>query len=300
MRKKPPVLKKGDAVAIVATARKVNLDELNFAIRLLESWELNPIIGSSIGLSNHQFAGSDQERATDFQNQLNDPKIKTIWCARGGYGTVRMLDLIDFSNFKNHPKWIIGYSDVTAIHAHLQSENQMSIHAEMPALIEKKTQTTADSLKQMLFGKNLFYQWENSGKFYRNGGVEAELVGGNLSVLYSLLGSKSSIHPKNKILFLEDLDEYLYHIDRMMQNLKRNHWFDQLAGLIVGGMNEMNDNQIPFGKNAEEIIWEYVKDYDFPVSFHFPAGHLKENLALKLGSKVSFKVNLTESSLRFL
>lgn len=295
----PPKLEKGDQVAIVATARKVEAKELTFAKQLLKDWELTPILGSSIGLSVNQFAGTDEERAKDFQQQLDNPDIKAIWCARGGYGTVRILDLLDFSNFKKSPKWIIGYSDITALHAHVHNTEIASLHAEMPTLIHKKSTVTKSSLKNVLFGEQPNYQWKSNSKIYRNGVGEGELIGGNLSVLYSLCGSASAINPTGKILFLEDLDEYLYHIDRMMQNLKRNNWFENLAGLIIGGMTEMNDNTIPFGQTAEEIIWDIVKNYEFPVCFDFPAGHIQDNKALTFGRKVNLKVDDSNNSLSF-
>lgn len=295
----PPKLEKGDQVAIIATARKVEAEELAFAKQLLKDWELTPILGSSIGLSANQFAGTDEERAKDFQQQLDNPNIKAIWCARGGYGTVRILDLLDFSNFKKSPKSIIGYSDITALHSHVHNMGIASLHAEMPTLIHEKSEATKSSLKNVLFGEQPNYQWENKSKIYRNGVGEGELIGGNLSVLYSLCGSASAINPAGKILFLEDLDEYLYHIDRMMQNLKRNNWFENLAGLVVGGMTEMNDNTIPFGQPAKEIIWDIVKDYKFPVCFDFPAGHIQDNKALTFGRKVSLKVDDSNNSLSF-
>jgi len=297
--KTPENLKKGDKIAIVTTARKVNSDDIEFAVKLLESWELIPVIGKSIGLSNNQFAGSDQDRAEDFQTQINNPDIKAIWCARGGYGTVRILDLLDFSKLEKSPKWIIGYSDITALHSHLHNLNLKSLHAEMPAIIRQKYQESAESLKNILFGKKPKYQWENQNPLQRNGRAKGKLIGGNLSVLYSLCGSSSSLQTAGKILFLEDLDEYLYHIDRMMQNLKRNNWFENLNGLIIGGMTEMNDNEIPFGKTAEEIIFDTVKNYDFPVCFDFPAGHIKDNRALIMGEEVILEVGDSLNSLSF-
>lgn len=297
MMKIPPFLHEGDQVAIIATARKTTVEELNYAISILKKWNLVPVIGSTIGKSFHQFAGTDAERAKDLQQQIDNPDIKAIWCARGGYGTVRMLDQVDFSNFLKNPKWMIGYSDVTALHAYLQKNKMASIHAEMPVLLQNKNAETTLSFKHILFGKNWRYQWSNKDFPYRTGKVKGEIVGGNLSVLYSVLGSESALNPEGKILFLEDLDEYLYHIDRMMQNLKRNHWFENLKGLIVGGMNDMNDNTVPFGKLAEEIIWEYVKEYNFPVSFGFPAGHLYNNQAFILGGEVELNIEETQSAM---
>lgn len=286
----PPALQKGDQVAIIATARKVQHNELEPAINLLNSWGLKAVVGSSIGKENHQFAGTDQERAADLQTQINNPNIKAIWCAKGGYGSVRILDLIDFTPLLKQPKWLIGYSDVTAIHSELQKIGLCSLHAQMCLGFEDKTKETMASLKSVLFGEKIKYKTKGHD-FNQQGKAEGRLVGGNLSMIYSLCGSPSAINPDNTILFIEDLDEYLYHIDRMMQNLKRNAYFEKLKGVIVGGMTDMNDNTIPFGKNAEEIISETLQAYDFPVLFNFPAGHISDNRALVLGHKVTLDVN---------
>ncbi len=294
----PQPLQAGDKVAIVATARKVSEAELNFAIALLRSWQLQPVIGRSIGVEDCQFAGDDKTRAADLQTQLDHPDIKAIWCARGGYGTVRIIDTLDFSQFKKHPKWIIGYSDVTALHAIVQKHGIASLHAEMPALIAKKSAETTATLQACLFGKLPTYSWQPSA-LNRHGVAEGELIGGNLSVLYSLCGSNTVADMAGKILFLEDLDEYLYHIDRMMQNLYRNGWLNHLAGLLIGGMSSMHDNSISFGKSAEEIILDRVKAYDFPVSFGCPTGHLNTNKALILGRKVRLEITDSSSNLQF-
>ncbi|MDN6310506.1 MAG: S66 peptidase family protein [Flavobacteriaceae bacterium] len=286
----PPALQKGDQVAIIATARKVQPQELEPAINLLESWGLEVIIGNSIGLKNHQFAGSDQERAADLQTQINNPNIKAIWCAKGGYGSVRILDLVDFIPLLKQPKWLIGYSDVTAIHSELQKIGLCSLHAQMCLGFEDKTKETMASLRSVLFGEKINYKIQ-AHHFNQQGKAEGRLVGGNLSMIYSLCGSPSAIDPDNAILLIEDLDEYLYHIDRMMQNLKRNGYFEKLKGVIVGGMTDMNDNTIPFGKTAEEIISEILQAYDFPVLFNFPAGHISDNRALILGQKIVLDVN---------
>lgn len=286
----PPALQKGDQVAIIATARKVQRNELEPAINLLKSWGLKAVIGNSVGLENHQFAGTDQERAADLQSQINNPNIKAIWCAKGGYGSVRILDLVDFTPLLKQPKWLIGYSDVTAIHSELQKKGLCSLHAQMCLGFDDKTKETMTSLKSLLFGEKVKYETQ-SHAFNRFGKAEGQLVGGNLSVIYSLCGSDSAIDPDNAILLIEDLDEYLYHIDRMMQNMKRNGYFEKLNGVIVGGMTDMSDNIIPFGKTAEEIISETLQVYDFPVLFGFPAGHIPDNRALILGQKVTLGVN---------
>jgi len=286
----PPPLQASDKVAIIATARCIFKDDLQPAVDLLKSWGLQAVLGSSIGLQEHQFAGSDEQRATDLQQQINHPDIKAIWCAKGGYGSIRILDLVDFSMLKTQPKWLIGYSDVTAIHLHLQSMGIASLHAQMASGIEAKSASTSGELKKVLFGNKLQIAYASKHPNQVNGEVKAEVLGGNLSVLYSAIGSQSMPSFKNKILFIEDLDEYLYHIDRMMQNLKRSGLLNQISGLMVGGMTDMNDNATPFGKTAEEIIFEAVKDLNIPVAFNFPAGHLKTNLPLIFGKPAQFSV----------
>ena len=294
----PKYLQKNDTVAIVSTARKISLEEIKPAIELLKNWGLKVVIGKSIGLEENQFAGSDEERKNDFQEMLDNPNIKAIWCARGGYGTVRIIDTLNFSNFIKNPKWIIGYSDITVLHNHIHNLGIETLHATMPLDVVKNTKTSLNSLKKAIFGKTLSYEISSVNENI-TGVSEGQLVGGNLSILYSLLGSKSSINTDDKILFIEDLDEYLYHVDRMMVNLKRNGYFDNLKGLIVGGMTKMHDNKIPFGKNAKEIILDSVAEFGFPVAFDFPAGHLTNNKALILGRKVKFEVTKENVKLSF-
>jgi len=294
----PLYLKKNDSVAIVATARKITLQEIEPAIKLLESWNLKVVVGKTIGLEENQFAGNNAERTSDFQEMLNNPTIKAIWCARGGYGTVRIIDALDFTKFKQHPKWIIGYSDITVLHSHLNILGFETIHGIMPLKIDKNTKSAKQSLKKSLYGEELTYTIPSS-KRNKNGVASGELVGGNLSILYSLLGSKSAINTDGKILFIEDLDEYLYHIDRMLMNLKRNGYFKNLKGLIIGGMTDMHDNEIPFGKTAKEIILAVISEYNFPVVFNFIAGHITDNCTLILGRKITLKVDKEEVILSF-
>lgn len=304
---KPEHLKKGDQVAIISTARKISMEEIKPAMALLESWGLKAVVGRSVGATEYQFAGSDNLRISDFQMMLDNPGIKAIWCARGGYGTVRIIDQLDFTVFKKHPKWIVGYSDVTVLHSHLHNMGYETIHAEMAMEITKKSDLTRSSLHNALFGKLQSLKLDLQDTSYRKGIGEGLLTGGNLSVLYSLCGSPSAIDTRGKILFIEDLDEYLYHLDRMMQNLKRNGYFKQLAGLIVGGINDMRDNtqafgfktDNPYGKTAKEIIAEAVEDYDFPVCFDFPAGHLENNLALNMGHEVILEVQDSKVTLTY-
>ena len=294
----PEYLQSGDTVAIVSTARKISLEDITPAIQLLKSWNLKVIVGKTISLKDHQFAGSDEQRLSDFQSMLDDKNIKAIWCARGGYGTVRIIDQLDFSTFLKNPKWIIGYSDVTVLHSHLHQLGVKSLHATMPINVSKNTKNSLNSLKNALFGA-ITTQSAGFSKHNKLGKAKEILVGGNLSMLYSLLGSESSIDTNGKILFIEDLDEYLYHIDRMMIALKRNGYFKNLKGLIVGGMTQMHDNAIPFGKTAEEIISDNLVEYDFPICFDFPAGHLDDNSALVLGSEVELHVSKKGTRLSF-
>ena len=293
----PPFLQKGDTIAIVATARKNIDDNLKPAIEWLHNWGLEVVIGSTIGLDFNQLAGTDDERALDFQKQINNPNIKAIWCVRGGYGTVRMIDKLDFTKFKQHPKWIIGFSDVTVLHSHLTTLGFQSIHGIMP-ISSKASDQAKETLRKALFGEPLRYDLpcDSMNKY---GTAKGILVGGNLSILYSLLGSPSAVDCSDKILFIEDLDEYLYHIDRMLINLKRNGCLESLKGIVVGGMTKMKDNDIPWGKNALEIISEITQKYNIPIIYNFPAGHMADNRTLIIGCQVSIDVNVAGSTVIF-
>jgi len=298
--KTPPFLKKGDSVGIVSTARKITKKELQPFLALLNSWELNCVLGATIEAEENQFAGDDALRTKDFQRMLDDRKIKAIWCARGGYGTLRIIDHLNFSIFRKSPKWIIGYSDVTVLHSHIHTFGIETLHANMAMEIDTKTQATQDSIKQVLFGNSYEILLSTEGnELNRTGIAKGQLVGGNLSLLYALIGSPSAIKTEGKILFIEDLDEMLYHIDRMMVNFKRNGLLKNLSGLIVGGMSDMRDNTIPYGKTAEEIVLDAVSEYHFPVCFTFPAGHIQDNRALILGREVFLEVANDKVSLKF-
>lgn len=296
----PPFLKPGDKVAIAATARKVTPDEMSHACALFRSWEIDVVIPDELYGSYNQFAGSDYTRTRMLQQLLNDTDIKAIFCARGGYGTVRIIDQLDFRLFAQQPKWIVGFSDITVLHAHIHRCLGIgTLHAPMPinCLPDKLDSESMQYLHDTLFGDN-----ENivaaGHTLNRTGTAEGILTGGNLSVLYSLAGSRSMPDTRDTILFLEDLDEYLYHIDRMMMNLKRNGLLDNLRGLIIGGMSDMKDNAVPFGKTAEEIIAEHVEEYEYPVCYQFPAGHEKRNLALILGASYKLDVAKNMSTLK--
>lgn len=293
----PKPLHKGATVGILSTARKISIAEIQAAIELLHSWDLKVVLGTTIDLEENQFAGDDMTRALNFQQFLDDENIDAIWCARGGYGTIRIIDQLDFSRFIQRPKWIIGYSDVTVLHSKGQQLNFETLHATMPINVSKNSDESIESLRSVVFGESLNYSIP-SISYNRKGSAQGELIGGNLSMLYSMTGSELNLNTTGKILFLEDLDEYLYHIDRMLMNLKYNGYFDGLAGLIIGGMTDMHDNTIPFGKNALEIILDIVSEYNFPVCFNFPAGHLDDNRALIFGKEARLEVD-TEVKLIF-
>jgi muramoyltetrapeptide carboxypeptidase len=287
-------LKQGDTVALVATARKVSREEVQVAIERFRSWGLNVLIPEGLYSEMGQLGGDDGHRAHQLQTMLDDPAVKAIICCRGGYGTVRIIDRLDFSRFSLNPKWIVGYSDVTVLHSHIHALCGIpTLHGTMPLNMGDEPSPADESLKKVLFGEGVDYQWKDSFCERRKGEAEGVIVGGNLSILYSLCGSPSAIHTNGKILLIEDLDEYLYHIDRMMQNLKRNGMLAGLAGLVVGGLTDMHDNSVPFGRTAEEIIMDAVAEYDYPVAFNAPFGHLGgNNMALPLGTTVRLVVDL--------
>lgn len=296
----PQRLRTGSRVALVATARKVSPEEILPSAELLRSWQLEPVVEDELYFSDNQMAGNDDHRAKRLQHFINDNTIDAILCVRGGYGTVRIVDKVDFSPLLSNPKWIIGYSDVTVLHSHIARHCQLAtLHATMPLNIPADTalwHTPAiESLHRALF-EGIVQTHANPSPLNRTGSCQAPVVGGNLSVLYSLCGSNSDIDTSGKILFIEDLDEYLYHIDRMMQNLKRNGKLERLKGLIVGAMSNMHDNTIPFGKTAEEIIWDTVKEYNYPVAFHIPTGHIGlDNQALLLGVPTTLDITDTHT-----
>jgi muramoyltetrapeptide carboxypeptidase len=285
----PPYLKEGDDVILIATARKISIEELKLSLRVFQSKGLNVLLGQHVFDINHQFAGTDQARQEDLQWALNHPTAKAIVIARGGYGSVRLLPDLDFSLLKKYPKWLVGYSDVTVLHNAFHNNKIATLHATMP-LNFKKNEESTQALFDALFGNLTETKTNLVTEYNKVGTVKADLVGGNLSLLYSLSGTPFDIQTDGKILFIEDLDEYLYHLDRMMMQLKLSGKLKNLAGLIVGGMSDMKDNAIPFGKTAEHIIHDAIKEYDYPVCFQFPAGHSDKNLPLYLGKSVTLKV----------
>jgi muramoyltetrapeptide carboxypeptidase len=297
--KVPPYLKKGDTVGIVATARKVSPEEMMPAKKKLEEWGLKVVFGEDIFNAHHQLAGTDGQRLLDIQKMLDEPEVKAVLIARGGYGTVRIIDRIEFLSYAANPKWIAGFSDITVLHSHVQKNfGVQSIHSLMPINFPKdgSDNQATETLRKALFGEEIAYGCD-AHPLNRQGAAKGVLTGGNLSILYSLTGTSSQIDTRGKILFLEDLDEYLYHLDRMMMNLKRSGMLSELAGLVVGGMTDMKDNVVPFGKSAQEIILDAVGGYDYPVCFGFPAGHIDDNRALVFGREAELKVDGAGASL---
>ncbi|EHQ27640.1 S66 peptidase family protein [Mucilaginibacter paludis] len=293
----PPYLKKGDKVAITCPAKKLPAP-MTDAIALLESWGLEVVIGETVSASYHQFAGDDDLRARDMQRFLDDDSIKAIIAARGGYGTIRMIDKLDFTHFAQHPKWLVGFSDITVLHTHIYANYGIqTIHGQMPVNIKDGSATSLETLRKSLFGEELNYEF-NSHADNRPGEAKGELIGGNLSLLVAVSGSVSDYDYDGKILFIEDVGEYLYAIDRMLYHLKRAHKLKNLAGLVVGGFTDVKDNDIPFGQTVEQIIMSIVQEYTYPVCFDFPAGHIPDNRALIFGKKVSLSVNQHFTSIK--
>lgn len=296
----PPYLKYGDTVGIIAPARKITEKEIFNFLELIKSWGLNYKTGRYLYGSHFQYSGTDRQRASDLQQMIDDPDVKAIICVRGGYGTIRILEYTDFSGFKKNPKWLAGFSDITVLHAffnkHLACE---TLHSMMPInYIPEETEKAAESLKKALFGEEISYNIQ-ANKFNKPGIIRAELIGGNLSLLYSLNGTYLLPKMKNKILFIEDVDEYYYHIDRMIQNLKYSGIFEEISGLISGAFTDIKDNDVAFGTDIYEIILSAVEKYNIPVCFDFPAGHISNNNTLILGREIQLTVDDDQVEIQF-
>lgn len=294
----PDHLKKGDTILIIGTARARAKELIEPAIEILKSWGLKVELGKNLFKKHNQFAGTDEQRAHDLQWAIDHKTAKAVLIAGGGYGTMRIIDHIDTKHIKKFPKWFIGYSDATVLQARLAKLGIACIHGTMAFQFPKNKEAT-NSIRSILFGENYSYQVPKN-KLNRVGETSGEIVGGNLSLIYALSGSVDDLQTKNKILFIEDLDEQLYHIDRMMLQLKRSGKLKNLKALIVGGMSDMKDNAIPFGKTANEIVLDAVKEYNYPVCFDFPAGHIDKNLALVFGKKVKLMVTKNKTELIYL
>ena len=293
MIKTPPYLLKGDAIGLVCPAGYMALEKVQTCITTLQEWGYNVKIGKTIGGgSSSYFSGTDEERLADFQQMLDDDEVKAVLCARGGYGMSRIIDKINFKKFKLQPKWIIGYSDITVLHAHLYSNYYISsMHAPMAGAFndEEFKNEYVLSVKNTMEGKKIKYSCAPH-ELNKKGEAIGELIGGNLALLAHLVGTDSDSKTRGRILFLEDTGEYLYNIDRMLLQLKRSGKLSKLAGLIIGGFTDIKDTERPFGKTTYEIINDAVKEYEYPVCFGFPVSHEKENYALKIGVGYKLKV----------
>ncbi|MNJ97115.1 putative murein peptide carboxypeptidase [compost metagenome] len=298
MIKQPAYLKKGDKIAIVCPAKKIP-GSIAPAIAILESWGLQVVIGETVTADHNQFAGDDALRAADLQGFLDAPEIKAIIAGRGGYGTIRIIDELNYDKFKDNPKWIVGFSDITVLLSDLFARlNIQSIHGQMPYTFEKATPESLDSLRKALFGETIKYEYTSTFPS-RSGTAEGILIGGNLTLMVMLEGSASEIDYKDKILFLEDVGEHEYSIDRMMRMLKRAGKLAGLKGLIVGAFNEIATETIPFGASPEQVIWDIVKEYDYPVCFNFPVGHIDDNRAMVIGKTINLSIKKHNTMLSF-
>ncbi len=301
----PAYLKKGDTIAIVAPAGILKNRQATIlkAKKLAESWGLKVVIGKNVFKQNNHFAGTDVERCQDFQDALDNPNIKAIWAARGGYGSVRILDLLDYTTFMEHPKWIIGYSDITAFHNHIHNLGVETIHGMMASSLEEKPEEiikTISSFKNALFGTAISYKIPSS-KYNRIPSseiIEGQIVGGNLAILASMLGSKSQLNTDGKVLFIEEIGEYKYSIDRMLQSLKRAGYFTNVSAVIIGNMSSIRKNSTKWGSTIEQLILDVVPE-DIPVFFDFPAGHEADNRAMIFGRNIKLSVGNGQYFVKF-
>ena len=300
MIKIPAYLTKGDTIAIVCPSGYMPKEKAETCIAVLEQWGFRVKLGKTLGNQFNYFSGTDAQRLQDLQNMLDDTEVKAVLCGRGGYGMSRIIDQLDFTRFKKNPKWLIGFSDITVLHAHVyQHLHIASLHAPMAAAFNdgESEKEFVQSLRKALKGDTSNYSCEPHS-LNRVGKAEGELIGGNLSLVAHLIGSVSSFKTKNKILFLEDVGEYLYNADRMMIQLKRNGMLDQLAGLIIGGFTDMKDTEIPYGLDIFSIIQSHIKDYAYPVCFNFPVSHEKNNYALKVGVRHQLNISKKKTVLK--
>ncbi len=297
MTKTPPYLKKGDTIAITCPAGYMPKEKAQTCIETIQQWGFEVMVGKTLGSkSKNYFSGNDETRLNELQAMLDDERIKAILCGRGGYGISRIIDQLDFTHFKKNPKWIIGFSDITLLHAHINRNLKIAtLHAPMAAAFnngENKNEFI-DSLHKALVGKKAKYACK-AHPFNKLGEAKGELIGGNLTLISHLIGTKSDIKTKNKILFIEDIGELIYSTDRMLHQLKRSGKLTNLSGLIVGGFTDVKDTERPFGKKVKELIKDILQDYDYPVCFDFPVGHKKENYALKIGGDFQLKITNTK------
>lgn len=292
----PPYLKKGDTIGITCPAGFMPKNKTDICIETLQQWGFKVVVGNTVGNQYNYFSGTDEERLNDFQAMLDNVNIKAILFGRGGYGLSRIIDKIDFRNFKKNPKWLIGYSDITLLHSHINKQFKIAtLHSPMAAAFNDdgfKNEYILSLQKAIKGNKGNYFC--NPHPFNKTGKATAELIGGNLCMIAHTLGTKSAYNSKNKILFLEDIGEYIYNIDRMFIQLKRNNFLKTLSGLVIGGFTDLKDTTVPFGKTVYEIIQEHIQEYNFPVCYSFPVGHQTENYALKIGA--TYTLNITKAN----
>jgi len=287
----PALLKNGDRVAIVSPASPPSSNQWKKGIEVLESWGLEVVFAENFLAKHFGLAGTDEQRRADMQHVLDDPSIKAIFPLRGGYGSSRFLDTLDFSRYTESPKWLVGFSDITALLCHIDQLKIAGIHGPMPNnFCQKGGDEALESLHQLLFKGKTHIQIP-SHEANRAGETTATIVGGNLSLLAHLIGSESFPNPKGKILFIEEVGERLYHVDRMLVQLKRAGYFAKLKGLIIGGFTDCDEAKLEIGKTVEELVLEHCAGTDYPIAFDFPAGHIPNNFALPFGTKIKFLVN---------
>jgi muramoyltetrapeptide carboxypeptidase len=295
----PTALQQGDTILYIAPAGNINAEKgyMKRADSLLRLWGYVPKYPKDLYKKSFTFGGTDAERFTDLQNALDDPNIKAIWCARGGYGSIRIIENLDFTQFKKHPKWLIGFSDITVLTNLLYKQGYQSVHAIMPISLthpNEKRKYAIQSLKDFYQGKALRYEIA-SDSMNISGKGKGELVGGNISLLVSLLGSKHQLNTAGKVLFLEDVGEYTYSYDRMLYALKNAGYFDKLQGLIIGGTSVKKDDDF-IGETVKDLIIKHAKNKGYPVIFGFPAGHVVDNRVLVFGRETKIKVNKEKAS----
>jgi muramoyltetrapeptide carboxypeptidase len=294
----PQPLASGDLIYITAPAKAIEKEHVDFAVAFFENAGFRVLVSKNCLGQHHYFSGTDEERLEDLQYGIDHPEVKAIVCARGGYGCVRIVDRIQWASMLREPKWMVGFSDVTVFHQHLQRFNLPSIHGSMVLNFKDNSQVALNTLLMALKGES--FSVAATSNFNKSGSAEGTIVGGNLSIVYSLIGTNNQPDYSDKILFVEDLAEHLYHIDRMFYALNKSGILDKISGLVVGGMTELEDTATPFGMSVEEIILAHFQYRNIPIAFGFPAGHLNDNRALILGKKVRFNVEGTTSELRFL
>jgi len=296
----PPYLSKGDTIGIVCPSGFMPFDKAATCIQVLQQWGYKVKTGSTLGSQHHYFSGTDEERLADLQQMMDDDDVQAVLCGRGGYGLTRIIDQLNFKKFRRKPKWLIGFSDITVLHSHVYQELKIaSMHAPMAAAFNdgEHENEFVQSLRNALEGMKASYTCDTH-PFNQRGKAEGELVGGNLALFTHLVGSVSEVNTKGRILFLEDVGEYIYNIDRMLYQLQRAGKLDKLAGLVIGGFTDAKDTTVPFGKTVDEVIHDITKQFDYPVAFHFPVSHEKENYALKVGGRYQLKVGSKQVSLR--